>query len=131
MTGVVARRRSGAMRGSSDAAHRVVDSWCRRMAGGDRRDVRAPGHVHAWTSPRGGLPDNDAAGLVEPRISAIAIDLREPALARPSSAIAPGGPDRRRRQGPPSSVGVDRLTAAERYALHVRGEVVARLHWRN
>src|SRR3954453_10127909 len=77
-----------------------------------------------------GLSDDDAAGLVEPRISAIAIDVREPGLATRTSAIAPGRPDRRRPQPPPSRVDVDRSASGDSYALHVRGDVVARLHWR-
>src|SRR4051794_37584211 len=72
-----------------------------------------------------GPPENDAAGLVEPGISAITIDVREPGLA---SAIAPGGPDRRRPQRPPGGVAVDRSASGDSYALHVREDVVARLH---
>src|SRR3954468_16557296 len=65
---------------------------------------------------REGLPDNDAAGLVEPRISAIAIDVREPGRARRTSAIAPGGPDRRRPQRPPERSDVDQSASGESYA---------------
>src|SRR3954471_24193304 len=50
---------------------------------------------------RQGPPDDDAAGLVEPGIEALTIDAREPGVASATSAtsaIAPGGPDRRRPQ---------------------------------
>src|SRR3954454_20058956 len=75
----------------------------------------------------GGLPDNHVAGLVEPRIGAIVIDRREPRLARRTSAIAPGGRDRRRLRPPPGSVDRDQSSSPNTYALHVRGEMVARL----
>src|SRR3954469_22026734 len=67
---------------------------------------------------REGPPENDAAGLVEPGISAITLDVREPGLARGTSAIAPGGPDRRRPQRPPGRVDVDQSASADSYALH-------------
>ncbi len=46
------------------------------------------------------------------------------------SAIAPGGPDPRRRRRPPGNVDGDQSTSGHTYALHVRGEMVARLGWR-
>src|SRR3954447_17140483 len=80
-------------------------------------------------SCREGLPNNDAPGLVEPGISAIAINRREPRLARRTNAFAPGGPDQRRARHAPGSVDVDQSTPANSYALHLRGEMVARLRW--
>src|SRR3954471_6708638 len=55
---------------------------------------------------RDGPPENDPAGLVEPGISVIAIEA-------------------------PERVDVDQSASGDSYALHVREDVVARLHWRN
>ena len=77
----------------------------------------------------GGCP-RTSTGLVKPRVSAIAVGVREPPLAPRMSAIAPGGPDPRRRRRPPGNVEVDQSSSGHTYALHVRGEMVARLGWR-
>jgi len=42
---------------------------------------------------------------------------------------APGGPDQRRPRRPPASVDLDQSTPGNTYALHLRGEMVARLRW--
>src|SRR3954451_15658706 len=118
MTGSVARRRSGAMRG----LEMPLIVW---LIAGAGVWVAALGATCALVaiSTRGprrrGLPDNDAAGLVEPRISAIAIDVREPGRARRTSAVAPGGPDRRRPHRPPERSDVDQSASGESYALNV------------
>src|SRR3954452_14272117 len=95
MTGVVARPQSGATRGPEMPTMvwlvagfgvwlAAVGATCAllRMAEGGSR--------------RGGAPDKEVGGLVEPRIGAVVIDRREPRLATGTSAIAPGGPGRRR-----------------------------------
>src|SRR4051794_15902989 len=95
MTGLVARRRSGAMSG----LEMPLIVWLIAGAGVWFAALSAMCALLAVLKrgPRcGGLPENDAAGLVEPRIS----------------------------------VDVDHSTSGERYALHVRGDVVAWLHWR-
>src|SRR4051812_24943593 len=127
MTGVVARPESGAMRGPEMPT--IV--WLIAGAGVWLAAVGATCALLTMTkgAPRRGGPP-DVAGLVEPRSGAIVIDLREPRLARPTSAIAPAGPDRRRLRRPPGSVDGDQSSSPNTYALHVRGDIVARLRWR-
>src|SRR4051812_3635872 len=96
-----------------------ADADADAAAGGDARGPR-------WR----GLPENDAPGLVEPRISAIARGVREPRLARATSAIAPGGPRPRRLRSAPRGGDGDQSRARHNHAPH-RGEaIVARLRWR-
>src|SRR3954447_18764205 len=130
MTGVVARPQSGAMRGPEMPT--IV--WLIAGAGVWLAAVGATCALLRMSKEgprRGGLPDSDGAGLVEPPIGAIVIDVREPRLASWTSAIAPGGRDRRRLRRPPASVELDHSSSPNSYALHVRGDRVARLRWRS
>ena len=76
----------------------------------------------------GGLPVNDASGVLGPRIGAIAAGEREPRLAAEPIAVAAG------RQAdpplwPPLRRDVDRSSPPQAYALYVHEEPVAQLHW--
>src|SRR4051794_8807075 len=111
MTGFVSLLQSGANRGPE----MPTTLWLIAAAGMWLAAVGATCALLTMTKigpRREGPPENDAAGLVEPGIS----------------AIAPGGP---RPQRPPERVDVDQSASGDSYALHVREDVVARLHWRN
>src|SRR4051794_3364457 len=128
MTGVVARPRSGAMRGPQ----MPTILWLIAGAGVWLAAVGATCALLSMSTAgprRGGPPD--VAGLVEPRIGTIVIDLREPRLAGWTSAIAPVGRDPRRLRRPPASVELEHSRSRNTYALHVRGDRVARLRWRS
>src|SRR4051794_18382052 len=105
MTGFVSLLQSGANRGPE----MPTTLWLIAAAGMWLAAVGATCALLTMTKigpRREGAPENDAAGLVEPGISAITID-------------------------PPERVDVDQSASGDSYALHVREDVVARLHWRN
>lgn len=108
----------------------AVGATCALLTVTKRADADADAGRDARGPRNRGLPKNDAAGLAQPRISAIAVGVREPGLATPMSAIAPGGPDRRRPRRPPQSLDVDPSTCGNTYTLYVRADIVARLRWR-
>src|SRR4051794_2578559 len=74
----------------------------------------------------GGVPVNDASGVVAPAISAIAVSVRESSLAARTTAIATGD------RGEPSrrSADVDYASCRRAYPLYLGQEPVAQLHWR-
>src|SRR3954470_17429819 len=99
MTGAVARSPSGAMRGPGmpTIVWLIAGTgvWLALVGATRARLTMTKGGA-----PRPGLRNHDAAGRLEARLGAIAIDVREPRLARATSAIAQGGPGPRRRCPP-------------------------------
>src|SRR3954447_9822057 len=141
MTGSVARPRSGATRGREMPTIgwllvgvgvwlAGVGATCALLTATKRADAGAAAGRHARELRGPRLPSNDAPGRAEPRLGALAVGVRAPALAAAMRAIAPRGPGARRLRSPPGRVDGAQPTCAHSYALHVRGAMVGRLRWR-